>query len=195
MESKSSTISSVGIWEVLALVVSISALTGSLYLSIGLNLKACPLCIYERTFMMGLVGVLLVGVARSRDAKPGYAILLGLPLAVAGLCVAGFHVYLELNEVLECPTGLFGLGSAPQQSMGAFLVVTALAGIAASRSLIGTERSIAVIGSVILGIVFAGTAIKSAPPLPKPPSEPYTTPLEGCRPTFDSAEKTNQHPT
>ena len=136
---------------------------------------------------MGLVGVLLVGFVPSRDAEPGFSVLLCLPLAVAGLCVAAFHVFLELTEVLECPAGLFGLGSAPQQSMAAFLIVTALAGVALTRSMKGAGRIITVLGAVVLGIVFSGTAIKSAPPLPMPPSEPYTTPLDGCRPIFNSA--------
>ena len=192
MEPTSSTAAaSVRIWELLALTVSIVALAGSLYLSMGMNLKACPLCLYERTFMMGLVGVLLVGIARSRDAKPGFSVLLNLPLAVAGLCVAAFHVFLELTEVLECPAGLFGLGSAPQQSMAAFLIVTALAGIALARSSKGAGRIITILGVVALGMLFAGAAIRSAPPLPQPPSEPYTTPLDGCRPTFSSVTSPN----
>src|SRR5438128_91889 len=37
-------------WLVLALVVSLAALGGSLALSLGLNLRACPLCFYQRTF-------------------------------------------------------------------------------------------------------------------------------------------------
>ena len=130
MESTPSAPAPVRIWELLALAVSVAALAGSLYLSMGMKLKACPLCLYERTFMIGLVGVLLVGLVPSRDVKPGFSVLLCLPLAVAGLCVAAFHVFLELTEVLECPAGLFSLGSAPQQSLAAFVIVTALMGVA-----------------------------------------------------------------
>ncbi len=191
MEPTPSPAAPVRIWELLALAVSLSALTGSLYLSMGMKLKACPLCLYERTFMMGLVGVLLIGLVRSRDARPGYSVLLCLPLAVGGLCVATFHVYLELTEVLECPTGLFGLGSAPQQSLAAFLIVTALIGVALARSSIGTAWLITSLGAVVLGILFSGAAIMSAPPLPQPPSEPYTTPLEGCRPCFNPISQTS----
>ena len=191
MESNPSAAAPVRNWELLALAVSVVALAGSLYLSLVMKLKACPLCLYERTFMMGLVGVLLIGLVLSRDVRPGFSVLLCLPLAVAGLCVAAFHVFLELTDVLECPTGLFGLGSAPQQSLAAFLIVTALIGVALARSSIGTAWRTTSLGAVVLGILFSGAAIMSAPPLPQPPSEPYTTPLEGCRPTFHRAGQTS----
>lgn len=178
-------------WELLALVVSLVALAGSLYLSVGMKLKACPLCLYERTFMMGVFGVLLIGVLRSRDVGPGLSGLLGLPLAVAGLGVAAFHVYLEVTEVLECPAGVFGVGSAPQQSLLAFVVLTLLMGIGNARSSKGSGWLLASLGPVILGILFSYAAIKSAPPLPKTPTEPYKTPMEGCRPMYKQADQTD----
>jgi len=185
MESKPSP-SPFPIWELLALIVGIVALSGSLFFSLGMNLKACPLCLYERTFMMTLVGVLMVGLVPSRDSRPGLLVLVCLPLAVAGLGVAAFHVFLELNNVLECPAGLFGLGSAPQQSLAAFLITTVLLGIAMARYSLGTEWPITCLLAIFVGIFFSGAAIKSAPPLPEAPSEPYTTPLDGCRPIFSS---------
>ncbi|MDB4777997.1 disulfide bond formation protein B [bacterium] len=184
MDSSSSSAATIRIWELLALAVSLVALAGSLYLSMGMKLKACPLCLYERTFMMGLVGVLLMGLMRSGDARPGFSVLLGLPLAVSGLCVAAFHVFLELTDVLECPLGLFGIGTAPQQSLVAFLIVTVLIGVALARCSKGAAWIMTCLGAIVLGVLFSGAAIKSAPPLPKPPSEPYTTPMEGCRPIF-----------
>lgn len=172
------------VWELLALTVGIVALSGSLYLSMGMGLKACPLCLYERTFMMGLVGVLIIGLVPGNDVRSGRLVLVCLPLAVAGLGVAAFHVFLELTNVLECPSGLLGLGSAPQQSLAAFLIITVLLGIALTRHSMGTGWPITILLAIILGILFSGTAIKSAPPLPNPPTEPYTTALEGCRPVF-----------
>src|SRR5947209_7051199 len=55
-------------WTWAALAVAVAGLGGSLFLSLGMHLKACPLCFYQRTFAMSLVAVLgmglLAGVAR-----------------------------------------------------------------------------------------------------------------------------------
>lgn len=192
METSSAPVTSSRIWDLMALVVSLVALIGSLYLSMGMNLKACPLCLYERTFMMGVFGVFLIGSVRSRDVAPGLLAALSLPLAIGGLGVAGFHVYLELTEVLECPAGVFEVGSAPQQSLAAFIIVSVLAGIGLARSCKGTWLATC-IGTVILGALFAGAAIKSAPPLPKAPTEPYTKPMEGCRPMFHADKQADKN--
>jgi len=104
------------------LTVALLTVAGSLALSLHLGLKACPLCFYQRTFAMSAAAVLLMGATtRERDAR-----LLGLlvwPLVVAGLGLAAFHVYLEAAGKLECPAGLAGIGSAPQQSLAAYVVL------------------------------------------------------------------------
>lgn len=194
MESPPSGASSVHIWQLLALVVSLAALAGSLYLSVWMNLKACPLCIYERTFMMGVVGILLLGWVPSGAAGSGLPVLLSLPLAIGGLGVAAFHVYLELAGVLECPAGLGGVGSAPLQSLAAFVVVTVLIGMAVFRSARGATGRITGVGAAILGVLFAGAALVSAPPLPPHPAEPYVAPLDGCRPSVQPGGQTGQSP-
>src|SRR4051812_48306347 len=97
-------------WTLSALLVSLLGLAGSLLLSLGMSLKACPLCLYQRTFLMGVVAVLGVGLA-ARVGRAGLLSLLALPLAAAGFGVAAFHEYLEQNGKLECPTGVFGWGS------------------------------------------------------------------------------------
>src|SRR4051795_11619850 len=76
------------------LLVALVALAGSLWLSIGMGLKACPLCFYQRTFVMGVVAVMGIGLLTGRRYR-GVLNLLTLPLAVAGVAVAAFHVYLE----------------------------------------------------------------------------------------------------
>src|SRR5262249_62413094 len=54
-----------------ALAVAVVGSVGSVYLSVGMGLKACPLCFYQRSFMMGVVGVLGVGLlAGVRPAAP-----------------------------------------------------------------------------------------------------------------------------
>lgn len=168
----------------LVLAVSVVAVIGSLYLSMGMHLKACPLCLYERTFLMGVAGVLLIGLSSSRDVRSGFTALMSLPLTTAGLGVAAFHVYLELTGVLECPAGLLGLGTAPQQSLAAFLLVVILTAITLIRCPKEMAWQKTALVAVVVGVLFSGAAIKSAPPLPKTPTEPYTTPMEGCRPAF-----------
>ena len=133
---------------------------------------------------MALAGVLLIGLMRSRDIKPGVLALLSSPLAVGGLGVAAFHVYPELTRVLECPAGVAGLGSAPHQSLTAYCLVAMLLGIATARPSVNTAWRFTAIGAVVLGGLFSLGAFKSAPPLPPRPTEPYSAPLDGCRPLF-----------
>ena len=83
-------------------------LAGSLYVSIVMELKACPLCLYQRTFAMAVVGVLATGLL-SANRSSALAALASVPLALGGLGVAMFHVYLELAGTLECPLGLQSL--------------------------------------------------------------------------------------
>ena len=63
---------------------------------------------------MSVVAVLGMGLLLD-VGRGGRLSLIALPLATGGLGAAAFHVYLELSGTLECPTGLFGLGTAPQQ--------------------------------------------------------------------------------
>jgi hypothetical protein len=160
--------------------VALVALLGSLYLSIGMRLNACPLCLYQRTFVMGVVGVLAVGLGVG-GVRPGLLSLVALPLATAGAGVAGYHTYLEYVGRLECPDGILGLGSAPQQAVAAqgLVVLILLFDILRSRALGGFGPA-AVLAPVILGGLFVLGAIRSSPP-PCPPN--YDIPLneDGCR--------------
>ena len=108
-----------------ALLVSVLTVIGSLALSLGLGLRACPLCFYQRTFAMSVAAVLALGLLL-RLGQTGRLTLLALPLALGGLGVALFHVSLELNGTLECPEGLLGLGTGPQQSALAFAALFAI---------------------------------------------------------------------
>src|SRR6516225_5027695 len=113
--------------------VALVALAGSLWLSIGMKLKACPFCFYQRTFVMGMVAVLGIGLLTG----PRHRVvvnLLALPLAVGVLGVAVFHVYLELTGKLECPVGVIGIGTAPQQSLIVLIVLFTLVVVGVIRS-------------------------------------------------------------
>jgi hypothetical protein len=106
----------------LTLVFAAAAAAGSLYLSLGMGLKACPLCFYQRTFAFALVAVTATGLAVFGKAS-GKLNLLTLPLAVGGLGVAGFHLWLVLSGKLACPNGFADLGPAPLQSTAAFVLI------------------------------------------------------------------------
>jgi disulfide bond formation protein DsbB len=178
-------VASVLVWA--ALVVSALGLAGSLYLSLWMGLKACPLCFYQRTFMMSLVAVLGVGLVTG-TGRGGRLTLLALPLATAGLGVALFHVGLEATGKLECPEGIRGWGTSPQQGLVAFLVVFASLFVDALWSIkIGTARAPVVIGVLVLGALLAVGSCTANPPMPPTPSVPYKAAPDICRPPFHGA--------
>jgi disulfide bond formation protein DsbB len=163
-------------WERLALAAAVVTLAGSLYLSMGMGLNACPLCFYQRTFIMAVVSVLGVGTVLRLPLAPGTLSLLSLPLAVAGLGVAFAHSNLVWTDVLACPKGLFRLGAAPYQSLAAYLGVTALLLPGALRRGLAAAAAVPrVMGLAALGLALTAFSILSSPKLP-----PY-------KPTFDEA--------
>ncbi len=174
-------------WAIVALAFSLVGTAGSLYLSLGLGLKACPLCFYQRSFMMSTFAVLALGLAVDRR-QPRLHCLLSLPLALAGGGVALFHEYLVVTGVLECPKGFLGLGTSPTQSLAVFaLTITAVvAGVLAGGS--GAPlRAVPVSGAAILGLSLAWASIAGSPPLPPAPKAPYDSvgqPLDMCRPPY-----------
>ncbi|QDV34595.1 disulfide bond formation protein B [Tautonia plasticadhaerens] len=172
-------------WLVAALVVGVAASVGSVLLSVGMGLRACPLCFYQRTFVFSMTAVLGVGLALRREVRPGALARLALPLAVAGLGVAGFHVSLEWRGILECPAGLLGLGTVPLQSLLAHLLLAGLLVVGAARGPEGRPSALAVALLVALGLVLAFACVRSAPPLP-PPNPTYGPDggriLLGCEP-------------
>ena len=169
-------------WAWAALLVAVAGLGGSLFLSMGMNLKACPLCFYQRTFVMALVGVLAMGLLVGPD-RPRRLSLLALPLAVGGLGVALFHVSLEVRGKLECPAGLLGLGTAPQQSLTIFVVLTGLLIVDLLHgSSTGSVPWVRLTAAVVLGALLAWSSTIANPPSKPLPPEEYAKPPEVCRP-------------
>lgn len=172
-------------WAWVALLVALVGLAGSLLLSLAMNLNACPLCFYQRTFMMSLVAVLGIGLFFGA-ARPGQLALLALPLATAGLGIALFHVSLEVSGKLECPQGLLGWGTAPMQSLALFTVLFALllADGLWGVSMAATHWA-ALSGAVILGALLAVGSCTSNPPMPPAPKAAYPNPQPDiCRPPY-----------
>jgi disulfide bond formation protein DsbB len=173
------------VWLLLALLLAVLGIAGSLHLSLGMNLKACTLCFYQRTFMMSLVAVLGVGLL-SGLGRTGRLGLLALPLAIAGLGVAAFHVNLEVSGKLECPSGYQGWGTVPQQSLAAFVGLTGILLIeVVTAQSAGWVRWPLLICGVAVGGGLALASCTSNPPMPAAPPKPYTTPPDTCRPPYE----------
>jgi hypothetical protein len=170
-----------------AFAVAVVGLAGSLFLSLGMHLKACPLCFYQRTFVMSLGAVLGMGLLTG--VRPNHLALLALPLAFAGLGVALFHVRLEATGKLECPRGVLGLGTAPKQSLATFVLLSVLLlGSALSGEPAGGGKWAALFGGVLLGALLALASYTSNPPPPPVPTKPYPGPPEICRPPYRSGD-------
>lgn len=175
-------------WAGALLLLSLVGMAGSLFLSIHLGLKACPLCFYQRTLIMAIFAVLCIGLVLDR-ARAGFLCLLSLPLAFGGLGVAAFHEYLVLTDKLECPIGLLNVGTVPAQSLTIFVILTAVCALGAwTGSDVGpATRRIAVVGGAVLGLLLAWGSVASAPPMPPAPTKAYDPekqPLDMCRPPF-----------
>jgi hypothetical protein len=167
----------------LALLVAAVAVAGTLYLSMGMGLKACPLCLYQRAFIFAVFGILAVGLLGG--GRPGFLSLLALPPAVGAAALGGFHISLEWKGTLECPAGVFGIGSAPQQAFAAEALLVLLLVLDILKAGVGESFGLgAAMGTLILGALFGVGSILSAPPLPPVPPGGYKLPLEqdGCRP-------------
>lgn len=179
---------STGLWNLIALVVALAGAGGSVYLSLGLGLKACPLCFYQRSFVIAVVLVvaMLLWLDGLRSAHAGLA---ALPLATSGLGVAAFHFFLVQTGKLECPPALFGWGDGPLQSLAIFagLTIVCLAGAWPSRRSLPRGGLPAIVAALLVGAASAWACVASAPPLPPAPAQPYDPvkqPFDMCRPPF-----------
>jgi hypothetical protein len=164
----------------LATVTAAATVLGSLALSLVLELRACPLCFYQRSFAMAALGALILGLMVPVPGARSSAVATALLCAAAGLGVAAFHVSLEAREILECPGGVFGIGSAPVQSLAAFVLLLCL--LACVRHPGSTGR--ASLAALLLGALFAAASIVSSPPLPAAPNAAYPSPPDICRPPY-----------
>jgi hypothetical protein len=168
----------------LAMLIALVGVVGSLYLSIGMDLRACPLCFYQRTLVMSVFAVLTLGLLADRS-RAGLLFLVCVPLAIGGLVVAGFHEYLVLSETLECPAGLWGVGSSPAQSLALFVLLTSVILLGARRGRHLTKLGGAgIVGGIVLGAALAYSCIASSPPMSAPPKKPHDEPLVTCRPPW-----------
>jgi disulfide bond formation protein DsbB len=174
----------------LALALAAGAVGGSLWLSLRMGLKACPLCLYQRSFVMAALAVLTVGlVLRAVDAAT--ACVLALPAAVAGTSVAAFHVYLESIGKLECPPGVFDLGTAPKQSLSVLALLTALLLLGSLTGKSFLVKMLHTLVAVVIGVALAVGAVASAPPPPPSPTSRKDQPRDICWPPYRGSPDEN----
>jgi len=153
------------------LVAALVSVAGSLYLTLGLHLIACPLCFYQRTFAFAVLGVLILGVF-TRARETAYVNLMAFLPAVSGGLVAAFHTYIEATGGLVCPKGVAGIGSTAQQSLASFVLILAclLPGLVIDIRRKGL--SVAPVGwSLLLGGAFAYGCMMSSPAPTMPPPD------------------------
>ncbi|MHA6198287.1 disulfide bond formation protein B [Pseudomonas wadenswilerensis] len=96
-----------------ALLLSLSALCGALYLEFGLGLDACPLCQGQR-LLLAAFALTCLGALLHRPGRSGERVYLwaGLVLALGGSALAARHVWLQ---------GLYAFPESCDQSMSYLL--------------------------------------------------------------------------
>jgi hypothetical protein len=190
----------------LALLIALVGTAGTVWLSLGLvvdvgmDLIPCPLCYFQRTLLMAITAILLVGLFAG-PKRSGYLSLVSLPLTVAGLGIAGMHVYLEYNgnPPLECPDGaivnlyerfrgqddiynmMHELVTPPKESLTIFVLLFLVQAIDVLRS--GSRGGYgfgSLFGAIVIGAAL-GVGIWYTAGLGK--EIPKAGPLKGCRPT------------
>lgn len=148
----------------LAFAAALASVGGSITLTLGLGLIACPLCLYQRAFAVAVLGTLGLGLmTKARDT--GLVNLLAfLPTVIGGL-IAAWHTVLDLSGQQVCPNGVLGLGTTAQQSLGSYLLILAalLPGLMIDVKA-GHVTAAAVGWTTILGGALAVGCIVSAPP-------------------------------
>jgi disulfide bond formation protein DsbB len=168
-----------GYW--LALGVALGTSVGSVVLSLGLQLAACPLCYYQRSFAFATLGVLVVGLTAGLQQHIALGAL-SLPVAFTGLAIAGYHASLEARGKMECPRGVTQVLTAPQESTLAFMVLTGL--LVAATLADGKPGGgwLAMGVSILLaGLLAVGCVVSVAMPAPPKPETYRSAPMT-CRP-------------
>ncbi len=120
------------------LLISATAMLGSLYFSEIVGLTPCELCWYQRILMYPIV-LLSVVALRLRDANfPKYI----LPMSCIGAIIAGYHYLIQMykpaaeNSFINCTKGsiacstidisFLGFITIPLMSFVAFLLISIL---------------------------------------------------------------------
>lgn len=166
-----------------ALIAAVAAVAGSLYLSMGLGLVACPICGYQRGFAMAVLVILVLGLTtKARDS--GFVNLFAFVPTVIGGMIAAYHSFSHLSGLQICPKGLFGIGHTPEQSVVSFVLILGCLLPGLAYDIVHQRIKIAaVLWSFLLGAMLAYLCIAASPGVPTP-SKP--TELECYAPIKDA---------
>lgn len=95
---------------IIAFLACVGLMAAALTMQYTLDLEPCPLCIFQRVFVIALGAVLLVAAVHNPGAvgRRAYGVLIVI-FGVLGMVVAGRHVWLQnlpADQVPECGPGL-----------------------------------------------------------------------------------------
>ena len=119
---------------ILAFIVALVAMLGSLYYSEVAGFVPCTLCWYQRILMYPLTVITLVGFIKQDEYLPYYV----LPLSLLGMVVSGYHYLVQLGAFghpQACAIGIpcslryvnyLGFITIPLMAFTAFTLITAV---------------------------------------------------------------------
>lgn len=119
---------------IMALVVALTAMLGSLYFSEVAGFVPCTLCWYQRILMYPLTLITLVGVIKQDEYLPFYV----WPLSVLGAGVSSYHTLIQsgvFSHPATCTVGVpcslryvnyLGFITIPLLALTAFVLITAV---------------------------------------------------------------------
>jgi disulfide bond formation protein DsbB len=119
---------------ILAFIVALAAMLGSLYFSEVAGFVPCTLCWYQRILMYPLTVITLVGFIKADEYLPNYV----LPLSVIGMVISGYHYLVQMGifgHPAACAAGIpcnlryvnyFGFLTIPLMALTAFTLITVI---------------------------------------------------------------------
>ncbi len=121
---------------ILALLVALTAMLGSLYFSEVVGFVPCTLCWYQRILMYPLVLITVVGILKQDAFLPFYV----LPFSILGMGISTYHVMLQngvFSPSSSCTAGVpctvryvnyMEFVTIPMMALTAFVLITAVMG-------------------------------------------------------------------
>lgn len=117
-------------YKYIVFLVSLCAVSGSLYFSEVVGFIPCHLCWWQRIFMYPIVLLSLMSIIRKTKEDINFI----LPLSLTGMCISIYHIYLQFSSTSSniCADGVscnvkyiewFGFITIPVLCFTAFLII------------------------------------------------------------------------